>query len=130
MDSLDHLSAVFPEDVAKKVMCFSVEHPLASIFKQRRLAGAQIRKHDAAYMECRRLVREDLLGEPDSDYDESDEDNDDWSDEEIHEESEDEHDWKYDDEETMTLIYDRYVKYLVSLYKDGVYINDTYLAEG
>ena len=81
-------------------------------------------------MECRRLVRQDLLGEPDSDYDESDEDNDDWSDEEIHEESEDEHDWKYDDEETMTLIYDRYVKYLVSLYKDGIYINDTYLAEG
>ena len=69
------------------------------------IVDARIRDDFQAYLVCRRQV---LFGDDDGD-EESDEDSDEES---------------TDDDDEKTLIYDHYVKYLVAMYKDGVYLDD------
>ena len=80
MDSLDHLRAVFPEDVAKRIMYMSLGHPTAHIFKEHikdsmGIVDCRLHWYRDLYMKIRREV---LYGEEDEA--ESDEESDEESD--------------------------------------------------
>ena len=118
MDRLDHLRAVFPEDVAKRIMYMSLGHPTAQIFKEHikdsmGIVDCRLHWYRDLYMKIRREV---LYGEEDEA--ESDEE----SDAESNAVSDAESDIYKDEDEERELIYDEYVKQLVALYKDGAKI--------
>ena len=134
MDRLDHLRAVFPEDVANRIMYMSLGHPTAHIFKEHikdsmGVVDCRLHWYRDLYMRIRREVLYGKEDEAESD-EESDEESNAESDAESNAESDAESnavsdaesDIYKDEDEERELIYEEYVKQLVALYKDGAKI--------
>ena len=122
MDRLDHLRAVFPEDVANRIMYMSLGHPTAHIFKEHikdsmGIVDCRLHWYRDLYMKIRREV---LYGKEDEAT--SDAESDEESNAESNAVSDAESDIYKDEDEERELIYDEYVKQLVALYKDGAKI--------
>jgi len=126
MDRLDHLRAVFPEDVANRIMYMSLGHPTAHIFKEHikdsmGVVDCRLHWYRDLYMRIRREVLYGKEDEAASDA-ESDEESNAESDAESNAVSDAESDIYKDEDEERELIYEEYVKQLVALYKDGAKI--------
>ena len=126
MDRLNHLRAVFPEDVANRIMYMSLGHPTAHIFKEHvkdsmGVVDCRLHWYRDLYMRIRREVLYGKEDEAASDA-ESDEESNAESDAESNAVSDAESDIYKDEDEERELIYEEYVKQLVALYKDGAKI--------
>ena len=134
MDRLDHLRAVFPEDVANRIMYMSLGHPTAHIFKEHikdsmGVVDCRLHWYRDLYMRIRREVLYGKEDEAASDAESDEESNaesvaesDAESDAESNAVSDAESDIYKDEDEERELIYEEYVKQLVALYKDGAKI--------
>jgi len=134
MDRLDHLRAVFPEDVANRIMYMSLGHPTAHIFKEHikdsmGVVDCRLHWYRDLYMRIRREVLYGKEDEAASDAESDDESNAESvaesnaeSDAESNAVSDAESDIYKDEDEERELIYEEYVKQLVALYKDGAKI--------
>ena len=130
MDRLDHLRAVFPEDVANRIMYMSLGHPTAHIFKEHikdsmGVVDCRLHWYRDLYMRIRREVlygKEDEAASDAESDEESNAESDAESDAESNAVSDAESDIYKDEDEERELIYEEYVKQLVALYKDGAKI--------
>jgi len=134
MDRLDHLRAVFPEDVANRIMYMSLGHPTAHIFKEHikdsmGVVDCRLHWYRDLYMRIRREVLYGKEDEAASDAESDEESNAESvaesnaeSDAESNAVSDAESDIYKDEDEERELIYEEYVKQLVALYKDGAKI--------
>ena len=130
MDRLDHLRAVFPEDVANRIMYMSLGHPTAHIFKEHikdsmGVVDCRLHWYRDLYMRIRREVlygKEDEAASDAESDEESNTESDAESDAESNAVSDAESDIYKDEDEERELIYEEYVKQLVALYKDGAKI--------
>ena len=130
MDRLDHLRAVFPEDVANRIMYMSLGHPTAHIFKEHikdsmGVVDCRLHWYRDLYMRIRREVlygKEDEAASDAESDEESNAESDAESDAESNGVSDAESDIYKDEDEERELIYEEYVKQLVALYKDGAKI--------
>ena len=134
MDRLNHLRAVFPEDVANRIMYMSLGHPTAHIFKEHikdsmGVVDCRLHWYRDLYMRIRREVLYGKEDEAASDAESDEESNAESvaesnaeSDAESNAVSDAESDIYKDEDEERELIYEEYVKQLVALYKDGAKI--------
>ena len=130
MDRLNHLRAVFPEDVANRIMYMSLGHPTAHIFKEHikdsmGVVDCRLHWYRDLYMRIRREVlygKEDEAASDAESDEESNTESDAESDAESNAVSDAESDIYKDEDEERELIYEEYVKQLVALYKDGAKI--------